>query len=59
MLTPLVATGAYATQNQVVQPTSKVFVCKYVGTPGSGERLQTGDNPINPSINSIKGDLPG
>lgn len=32
----------------------KVFVCKYVGTPGSNERLQTGDNPINVSANSIK-----
>lgn len=32
----------------------KVFVCKYVGTPGEDERLQTGQNPINVSINSIK-----
>ena len=31
----------------------KVFVCKYVGTPGVNERLQTGDNPIDVSINSI------
>jgi uncharacterized repeat protein (TIGR01451 family) len=31
----------------------KVFVCKYVGTPGVDERLQTGDNPINVSINAI------
>jgi uncharacterized repeat protein (TIGR01451 family) len=31
----------------------KVFVCKYVGTPGVDERLQTGDNPIDVSINSI------
>ena len=27
----------------------KVFVCKYVGTPGVDERLQTGDNPISVS----------
>ena len=27
----------------------KVFVCKYVGTPGVNERLQTGDNPIDVS----------
>lgn len=32
----------------------KVFVCKYVGTPGDNERLQTGQNPISVSVNSIK-----
>ncbi len=31
----------------------KVFVCKYVGTPGVDERLQTGDNPISVSITAI------
>lgn len=31
----------------------KVYVCKYVGTPGDGERLQTGQNPIEVSVNSI------
>jgi hypothetical protein len=31
----------------------KVFVCKYVGTPGVDERLQTGDNPISVSISAI------
>lgn len=31
----------------------KVFVCKYVGTPGIDERLQTGNNPISVSISSI------
>jgi len=31
----------------------KVFVCKYVGTPFVDERLQTGDNPISVSVNSI------
>jgi uncharacterized repeat protein (TIGR01451 family) len=31
----------------------KVFVCKYVGTPGVNERLQTGDNPIDVSVNAI------
>jgi hypothetical protein len=35
-------------------PEGKVFVCKYVGTPGSNERLQTGQNPIDVSINAIK-----
>jgi len=31
----------------------KVFVCKYVGTPGVDERLQTGQNPIDVSVNAI------
>ena len=34
----------------------KVFVCKYVGTPGVDERLQTGDNPISVSVDAIKVD---
>lgn len=34
-------------------PDGKVFVCKYVGTPGDDERLQTGDNPISVSVNAI------
>ena len=42
----------------------KVFVCKYVGTPGVDERLQTGQNPISVSVNSIQnnqwdGTVPG
>lgn len=32
----------------------KVYVCKYVGTPGVDERLQTGQNPIEVSVNSIQ-----
>ena len=31
----------------------KVFVCKYVGTPGVDESLQTGNNPISVSVNAI------
>jgi hypothetical protein len=31
----------------------KAFVCKYVGTPGVNERLQTGQNPIDVSLNAI------
>ena len=34
-------------------PDGKVFVCKYVGTPGVDERLQTGQNPISVSVNAI------
>lgn len=33
----------------------KVYVCKYVGTPGVNERLQTGQNPIEVSINAVPG----
>lgn len=31
----------------------KVFVCKYVGTPGVDEVLQTGNNPQSVSVNAI------
>jgi hypothetical protein len=34
----------------------KVYVCKYVGTPGVDEVLQSGNNPIEVSVNSI---IPG
>ena len=33
----------------------KVFVCKYVGTPGVDETLQTGDNPISVSVAATGG----
>lgn len=32
----------------------KVYVCKYVGTPGDDERLQTGQNPIEVSVNAAE-----
>jgi LPXTG-motif cell wall-anchored protein len=32
----------------------KVYVCKFVGTPGEDERLQTGQNPIEVSVNAIE-----
>jgi hypothetical protein len=47
---PIVA----ATQSHVAADTDKVFVCKYVGTPGVDETLQTGNNPISVSVSSIK-----
>jgi len=34
----------------------KVVVCKYVGTPGVDERLQTGNNPIVVDEASLEGD---
>lgn len=36
-----------------VQDAHKWYVCKYVGPPGSGEVLQTGNNPIFVDENSI------
>lgn len=34
-------------------PSPKYFVCKYVGTPGVDETLQTGNNPISVSGNAL------
>lgn len=34
-------------------PNAKWFICKYVGTPGVNESLQTGQNPISVSENAI------
>ena len=49
-----VGTGAAATEGDTEElPSDKVFVCKYVGTPGDDERLQTGQNPISVSINAV------
>ncbi|NUS51228.1 MAG: hypothetical protein HOQ22_09355, partial [Nocardioidaceae bacterium] len=39
---------------QAQTESKKVFVCKYVGTPGD-ERLQSGNNPISVSVNAING----
>jgi hypothetical protein len=49
----LTATAAVASSDADNGHPDKVVVCKYVGTPGSDERLQTGQNPIVVSINSI------
>ena len=35
--------------------THKVFVCKYVGTPGVNERLKAGQNPISVDLHTIDG----
>lgn len=45
---------AYLLSRVDATPAPKVFVCKYVGTPGEDERLQTGQNPISVSSNAIK-----
>lgn len=46
------ASGASATPPD----DKKVYVCKYVGKPGVDERLQTGQNPIEVSVNAIPQD---
>ena len=33
--------------------TEKVYICKYVGTPGVNETLQTGQNPIDTSVSAV------
>lgn len=53
-----------APQNKESETPKKVFVCKYVGTPGVDERLQTGNNPISVAVSSIQnnqwdGSVPG
>ena len=45
------------TPTTTVKAPKKVFVCKYVGKPGVDERLQTGNNPISVSVNSIRGPI--
>jgi hypothetical protein len=60
---PAAPAAKVAQQSQYPAP-KKVFVCKYVGTPGVDERLQTGNNPISVSVNAIQhnhwdGTVPG
>jgi hypothetical protein len=57
---------AFATDNGRVDTPApaKVFVCKYVGTPGVDEVLQEANNPISVSVSSIQqnqwdGTVPG
>ena len=53
-LSPVLVAQAGATQAPPNYPSEKVFVCKYVGIPYVNERLQTGQNPIDVSVNAIK-----
>lgn len=53
LLSPFaVASPAFGAKPDDDEP-KKVFVCKYVGTPGVDERLQGGNNPISVSVNAI------
>src|ERR1044072_4188850 len=47
--------GAFAAVGSLSGPAAaadKVWVCKYVGTPGQNERLKEGQNPVDVSISA-------
>jgi hypothetical protein len=46
-----------ATISQAASANQKVFVCKYVGTPGVDERLKPGENPISVSSSATVGSV--
>ncbi len=50
----LVATAAFA--NDEPRAPHGAYVCKYVGTPGVDETLQTGQNPIEVDSHALEGD---
>ncbi|WP_332663523.1 hypothetical protein [Aeromicrobium sp.] len=47
--------AAAGPDDKVVPAAVKVWVCKYVGTPGEGERLKEGKQPIEVSSNALPG----
>jgi hypothetical protein len=51
--TSAAATTTTHAATTTTEASHKWFVCKYVGTPGVDERLQTGDNPISVDGHSI------
>lgn len=53
LIAGLTAFGGGEVTPSEAAPQGKVFVCKYVGTPGLDEVLQTGNNPISVSVNAI------
>ena len=54
-----VGLAAAATPAQAADANSKVWVCKYVRTPGGDEVLKAGKNPIEVSGNSVDKDKDG
>src|SRR5829696_473290 len=50
---------AFSAPAHAAPASSLVWVCKYVGTPGDDERLQTGNNPIRVNGNSADKDNDG
>ena len=59
MLLLVPAGFAMLTGSASAEPEAKVYVCKYITTPGEGEVLQTGNNPIEVSVNAIFPDFTG
>jgi hypothetical protein len=59
--TTIAAVGmvAFSAPAHAAPASSQVWVCKYVGTPGVDERLQTGNNPIRVSGNAADEDNDG
>lgn len=53
-VTQIVTDTSPAPPAKTTETPKKVFVCKYVGTPGVDERPQTGQNPISVAINAIQ-----
>jgi hypothetical protein len=51
----VLAAVTFANAGQAAPAAQKVFVCKYVGTPGVDERLKPGENPISVSSNATVG----
>lgn len=51
LIVPVIALAITGAAFAVPEP--KYFVCKYVGTPGVDETLQTGQNPISVSGNAL------
>lgn len=52
----VVATAAASPPPKEDKDPHKVYVCKYVGTPGAGEMPQTGQNPIEVDSHALEGD---
>ena len=51
----LIATAAFAKNDNEPRAPHKVYVCKYVGTPGVDETLQT-ESPIEVDTHALEGD---
>jgi len=56
VLAAILMVGFAGQSNAAEDGNQQVVVCKYVGTPGVDERLQTGQNPIVVSENALAGD---
>jgi hypothetical protein len=61
LLAAMLATAAMAVPAVagVTELPDKVYVCKYTVTPGEGEVLQGGQNPIEVSVNTLPNEFDG